>query len=275
MARGMSLRALAKELNLSGHGTLVDYEHGRRIPPENLVEGCERVFEISDGSLRNLREKALAERANRVADEMLRPPEPEPDKKAEPPPVTRRLRVWPWAVIGAVVVTAGVWIGVWRLNQPSAPPAPPVKFGFEDGTQRWSPQWGGKRMTFQATSLVAYEGHQSLQITTTAFSNVEDKAIGVTHGIETLHPGMKVTFHLRVPGQQNASIRFFVYDSKSKLQWAPESPGDGHELALPTNTDWKEYVWTVPQVDVVHAIGMEVYQFTDQPVTIWIDAVNW
>ena len=78
-----------------------------------------------------------------------------------------------------------------------------------------------------------------------------------------------------MPGPQEAGIRFFAYNSKSDPTWAPESPGPGHEIALPTGTDWTEYAWTVPDVDKVHAIGVEIYQKSDEPVTIWIDAVNW
>jgi transcriptional regulator with XRE-family HTH domain len=278
MARGMSLRALARELNLSGHGTLVDYEHGRRIPPEDLVVGCERVFQVSDGALRNLREKALAERADRKTEGLLRssPPEPEPVEPLRPRQVKR------WILIAGLVVVLAIAaaIGVWQWGSGGSAPvttaaATSVRFGFEDGTQRWSPLWGNKRVTYQATSAVAFEGRQSLQITSTVASNDEDKAIGTTHGLETLRPGMKVTVHLRVPGQQPASIRFFAYDSQSHEHWAPESPGSGHEIPLPTGTDWQKYVWTVPQVDKVHAIGMEIYQSSDQPVTIWMDAVNW
>jgi hypothetical protein len=95
--------------------------------------------------------------------------------------------------------------------------------------------------------------------------NVTDKALGTTHGLDTLHPGTKVTCYLRVPTPERASIRFFAYDSKSQHQWAPETP-EGGEAQLPTDSAWKRYDWTVPNVDIVHAIGIEIYQFTDDPV---------
>jgi transcriptional regulator with XRE-family HTH domain len=290
MTRGMSLRALAKQLNLSGHGTLVDYEHGRRIPPENLVVGCERIFEISAGALSNLREKALAERAGHNTEQMLRASreepalepqsEPDPEPLPEPLPEPKRRRFVPrWAVItgAAVVLAAGAGIGIWQWGSPAAKPAPaaPVHFGFEDGIERWSPLWGGDRIEYQVTSAVAFEGHQSLQITTTGTSNNADKSIGITHQLETLHPGMKVTFYLRVPVQQPASIRFFAQNSGYDPIWAPETPGPGDEIPLPADTDWKQYTWTVPAVDRVRAIGMEVYQNSAKPVIIWIDAVGW
>lgn len=63
LARGLSLRVLARQLGLSGHGGLLEYERGRRIPPEDVVVGCERVLGIDDGRLVALRDRALAERA--------------------------------------------------------------------------------------------------------------------------------------------------------------------------------------------------------------------
>jgi transcriptional regulator with XRE-family HTH domain len=276
MARGMSLRALAKELGLSGHGTLVDYEHGRRIPPEDLVVGCERVFQVSDGALRNLREKALAERADRNTENLLSTEPPRPRS------VRRRL------VVVAVVLGLAGSIAVWQWGfagqqpEPRSEPGPvrepvaagPVRFGFENGDQRWTDLWSNDNITWQATSAAAYEGRQSLQITSTLESDEDDKSIGITHGLETLRPGMKVSVQLRVPAEQDASVRFFAYDSEFTASWAPESPPGG-ELALPTDTEWTEYVWTVPEVDEVLAIGMEIYQETDDPVTIWLDAVAW
>jgi len=238
------------------------------------VTGCERIFQVSDGALRNLREKALAERANRKTEEMLRhdtaPPHPEP-------PAPRATRWWRrrWVIVTAVAaLVAGAAAGGWLwLGPPVA--ASSARFGFENGDDRWTPLWGGDKVTYGATPTVAYEGRQALEVTTTVASNEEDKSIGVTHGVESLRPGMKVTMYLRVPRKQPASIRFFVYDSRSDESWAPETPGPGNETPLPENTDWTTYVWTVPKVDKVTAIGVEIYQWTDQPVTIWIDAVNW
>ncbi|SFJ83996.1 helix-turn-helix domain-containing protein [Amycolatopsis sacchari] len=280
LARGMSLRALAKQLHLSGHGSLVDYELGRRIPPENLVEGCERVFEITDGALRNLREKALAERANVEVERLLRPQEAAPEPEPVAPRWTTRRRVVAAGAVAALVA-AGVGIGVWQGGGHGAPaessttPPRPVQFGFEDGTQRWSPLWGGKLLDAVATQVVAYEGKRSLQLVSTGLSNEnKDKAIGVTHGLETLKPGMRVSLRLRVPAPQKASVRFFAYDSRSQVHWAPETPIGG-EAALPEDGGWQRYDWTVPGVDVVHAIGVEIYQWTEEPVIIYVDAVSW
>jgi transcriptional regulator with XRE-family HTH domain len=132
VAKGMSLRGLAKELGLSGHGTLVDYEHGRRIPPADLVAGCERIFQVSDGVLRNLREKALAERANHQADLLLSRPAqpaaaPSPEAEDPPVPVGPPRRRWQAVTVVLVVAAVGLGIGIWRLRTAPTPnPSPPA-----------------------------------------------------------------------------------------------------------------------------------------------------
>jgi len=61
----MSFRALARQLGLSAHSGLADYESGRRIPPEDLILVYERVFDVPTGTLKELRNRAFAERAER------------------------------------------------------------------------------------------------------------------------------------------------------------------------------------------------------------------
>jgi len=91
MVQGMSLRVLAQHLHLTGHGTLIDYEYGRRIPSEDLVLACERVLRVPDGQLQDLRRRALAERAERCVDELLGPPGT-PDASDRPQLRSRRPR---------------------------------------------------------------------------------------------------------------------------------------------------------------------------------------
>ncbi|MFL6077228.1 MAG: ATP-binding protein [Mycobacteriales bacterium] len=85
---GLSLRVLARRLGLAGHGNLLDYERGRRLPPEDLVERYERVLGVAAGELVGLRERALAERAGRRVREQhpMPPADPEPDPEPDPDP---------------------------------------------------------------------------------------------------------------------------------------------------------------------------------------------
>ncbi len=82
----MSQRALTKQLGLSAHSNIADYETGRRIPPRDIVLECERV--LGAKTLSPLLEDALAARA------------------ATPAP---KRRPWRWLALGAVLaVAAGI-----------------------------------------------------------------------------------------------------------------------------------------------------------------------
>jgi transcriptional regulator with XRE-family HTH domain len=272
VARGLSLRATAKQLGLSAHGNLVDYEHGRRIPPEDLITGYERVFQVSDGMLRNLREKALAERADRQADLLLRTPAREnpPDSASEPPPVPsqRRRPSRRWMMLGAAAVLIAAGITATVLLQPSPTSRTEVT--------SWSSCWGGKFLQLARSDSPSYNGTKALQITVTQPYMVGDVSVCTAHDLETLHPGMKVTAYLRAGfPQAGDGVRFFVYDSRFHDTWAPETPKSGRYMPLPEGTDWVRYEFTVPEVDVVHTLGMEIYVGTAQPATLWLGAVTW
>ncbi|MER6693711.1 hypothetical protein, partial [Streptomyces minutiscleroticus] len=58
-------------VGFSSHSGLLDYERGRRIPPENLVAAYEREFGITTGYLRALRERALRERAEEMVGTLI------------------------------------------------------------------------------------------------------------------------------------------------------------------------------------------------------------
>ena len=62
-SRGLAQRDLLRPLHLGSHSAIVEYEAGRRIPPDAVVAAYERFFELPGGTLRRLRELALAERA--------------------------------------------------------------------------------------------------------------------------------------------------------------------------------------------------------------------
>ncbi|MEO3928831.1 tetratricopeptide repeat protein [Micromonosporaceae bacterium B7E4] len=63
---GLSLRTLARKLNMSAHSGLVDYERGKRLIPEDLLTRYERIFD-DGGGLRRLRTAVLAAQAGRSA----------------------------------------------------------------------------------------------------------------------------------------------------------------------------------------------------------------
>jgi tetratricopeptide (TPR) repeat protein len=71
-AKGLSQLAMARPLHLKAHSAIADYESGRTIPPADVVEGYERFFGVPGGSLTELRNQAIAERAE--CEESVGPP---------------------------------------------------------------------------------------------------------------------------------------------------------------------------------------------------------
>src|ERR1700722_14272222 len=67
---GYSQRELLRPLHLGSHSAIVDYEAGRRVPPDAVLAGYERLFGLPPGTLGKLRDDVLAERA--VADARAR-----------------------------------------------------------------------------------------------------------------------------------------------------------------------------------------------------------
>lgn len=124
--KGLSFRALARQLGLSAHSGLADYESGRRIPPEDLIRAYERVFDVPAGSLKELRNRAFAQRAQ---DRRPGAPVPvamprnepgpsrgnrdkadSPDRSGQARDRTRRFRVAAWAVTVVAVSAAAVGV---------------------------------------------------------------------------------------------------------------------------------------------------------------------
>ena len=60
---GYSQRELLRPLHLGSHSAIVDYEAGRRVPPDAVLAGYERLFGLPPGTLGKLRDDVLAERA--------------------------------------------------------------------------------------------------------------------------------------------------------------------------------------------------------------------
>jgi transcriptional regulator with XRE-family HTH domain len=67
LERGLSLRKMAKELGMTAHSGLVDYERGYRIPPNGLLAAYARALRVDDDRLTVLHRAAMAERARRRA----------------------------------------------------------------------------------------------------------------------------------------------------------------------------------------------------------------
>src|SRR5215471_13870557 len=65
LSKGLSMRALTRLIGLSAHSNLADYECGRRLPPRDVLEACERVLGVDDRELFRLWQDALRERSER------------------------------------------------------------------------------------------------------------------------------------------------------------------------------------------------------------------
>jgi hypothetical protein len=135
----LSFRALARQLGLSAHSGLADYESGRRIPPEDLILAYERVFDVPSGTLKELRNRAFAQRAERrrlgkSADagegdgEEVRPP----DGAGRNRDSTRRIRISVWAVALAALLAATV--GALMALGGDTPSSTPVQSTRTAGT---------------------------------------------------------------------------------------------------------------------------------------------
>jgi transcriptional regulator with XRE-family HTH domain len=315
VARGLSLRSLARQIGLSGHGTLIDYEYGRRIPPEDLLVACEKVLQVSGGQLRNLREKALAERADHATSVLLNAPAPAalpllpapPPLLAAPPvpaalplpgppgpprgvgagPLTPQRRPKKagarWrsrrSILAAAIVllvAAATGVIVTGMSDWGAPrkAGPLAGAGFESEVGNWVVLYGAQVGNAQVTTSLAYAGQSALLVTIGGASATKGYvAVGTTQGLHTLRPGMRVTLHLWVPGLEDGGVRFFVYSSTSQTVWAPETAET--EVHLPTRTGWSALSWTVPPVDHVHAIGMQIWSEYDRPLVMALDAIRW
>jgi transcriptional regulator with XRE-family HTH domain len=144
-AGGVGLREMAKRLGYSAHSNLSEYESGKRLPPEDIVAGYQRVLGLTDGSLVEALTTALDGRAA-TARKPASPIAPDPiaaEPKSQPEGDSsagttaqqpRRRRAWlaVLAVVAALVVVAAV-IVVVRWQQPGQPAAVPTAV-FADGS---------------------------------------------------------------------------------------------------------------------------------------------
>jgi hypothetical protein len=149
-----------------------------------------------------------------------------------------------------------------------------VRFDFEQPGQLWFVFWGKQAATGGITTDVAYRGTHSYLVTVNgATASRGASAIGIAHGLAGLIPGMHVTVHLWSSDPGNTAVRFFAMNSQSSVAWAPENPGG--DIPLPPGPGWSAMTWTIPAVDQVHAIGIDVDSGTSAPLRVAIDDVSW
>jgi transcriptional regulator with XRE-family HTH domain len=123
---GLSMRRMTALIGLSAHSNLADYETGRRIPPQDVVEAFERAIGVTGGELSALRRTALADRARVPAPgPAAQTPLARPARRRGVPAVVRRH--W-WRPAAALVLAASV-LGSWRVHAGAVPPVERVAMG--------------------------------------------------------------------------------------------------------------------------------------------------
>ncbi len=275
---GISLRALAHQIGLRAHGKLVEVEHGRRMPSDEMVAGYERALNITDQRLRRLRAAALSEQEQTTTATATATA----TTTASPPYTSTWRRYAPVLFVVALVEAVLLALTAGASAAISAPAAPPpsasvLRMSFEHPLERpedhWSVFWGHQVARAEVTDRLAYDGTHSLLTTVIGASKTKGyAAVGTTHGLSTLRPGMTVTMHLWTSNPAYG-VQFFVYDSMSKPRWAPQTPGV--ETPIPASPGWATMRWTVPPTDVVHGIGVQFFSGSDVPLYVYIDAVSW
>ncbi|WP_182875008.1 ATP-binding protein [Microbispora sp. H10670] len=89
--RGLSQRDLVRPLHLASHSAIADYESGRRLPPADILAAYERHFGLTPGRLKELRDRALVERAAAEARTARKPGPGEDGRSFRPVAVPRQL----------------------------------------------------------------------------------------------------------------------------------------------------------------------------------------
>lgn len=149
-----------------------------------------------------------------------------------------------------------------------------VRFNFEQPDQQWFVFWGSQVATGGITTDVAYQGTHSYLVTVNgATASRGYSAIGIAHGLAGLTSGMRVTVHLWSSDPGNTAVRFWAMNSQSAVTWAPENPSG--DIPLPPGPGWSAMTWTIPAVDLVHAIGIQVDSGTSALLRVAIDNVSW
>jgi hypothetical protein len=112
----MSMRVLTGLIGLSAHSNLADYECGRRLPPRDVVEACERALGVANHELLRRWEAALRERSQR--DSSGSTTSAQPDTRTTNPR-QRPKPGWTRALLPAVAVAA--LLAGWGLRSAGLP----------------------------------------------------------------------------------------------------------------------------------------------------------
>ena len=132
--------------------------------------------------------------------------------------------------------------------------SPTIHYDFEDGTtQGWGPRWGA--ITVANSTTEAFSGTRSLAITPTGgYQAVAAKTAGLSSGVI-------VTYYVWVP--QAVAVAPYATDNAWHNDFVATralTPG------------WNAVAWTIPNMTVVTAIGLQVNLFTG---TLYLDAATW
>lgn len=147
---------------------------------------------------------------------------------------------------------------------PTSPTCPCMRYDFENGTaQGWYPSWG--QVSVANTTSEAHTGTHGLAI------DLHPSGADWP-GVETAFPsglasGKQVTYWLYEPsGSTLQSVQPYVAD----LSW-----NDVMVAPVALEPGWNEVSWTVPSVNGVDAVGMEINNGNGWNGQLVLDSVSW
>jgi hypothetical protein len=152
-----------------------------------------------------------------------------------------------------------------RIPASASGPGHRFRTDFDNGsTSGWAGFWG--TATTSLTANPVYDGTGALLITTSAHMY---SAVGTTRDVGGLRPGSTATFHVWTDGVAGG-VRPFVQDDRFVVYF-PRTD----DYPLPARPGWTTLAWPVPDVVVVHAVGLQVTNPTGGRLTIALDALDW
>ncbi|HEU5003555.1 MAG TPA: cellulase family glycosylhydrolase [Actinomycetota bacterium] len=153
---------------------------------------------------------------------------------------------------------------------PTTPPPPTTqpldpnaRFDFEDGTiQGWSVEWGTTLGLSNESGTAASGSHGlAMDISGNGFP-----AAGVSTGLTGAAPGSVVTYHVYAPGGVAASVQPVVYDTN----WNTSVLG-----TQTLSAGWNTVTFTVPAINGVRIIGLQVDDSSGWAGRLVLDDVTW